>query len=128
MILALALWGCGTSPLDLDNDILSDMLSLSNRTRRAIQDPADPSRIIGLAVEVDIINVGTLPIDLPFTMTWSLLDGQGNVHGSASTRVDETLAPGARRHVSLTLNFPAIPSLEGFSDAVTFDLISQPSN
>ena len=64
LIVALALWGCGTHPLDLDNDILSDMLSLSNRTRRAIQDPADPSRIVGLAVEVDIINVGALPIDL----------------------------------------------------------------
>ena len=128
LVIALVFCGCGSNPLELDNRELSNMLSLANQARRPIQDPADPSRIIGLAVEVDVINVGNLTIDVPFTMTWSLLDGQGKLHGSASQRLDGILVPGASRHVLLTLSFPAIPSLEGFQDAVTFDLVPQSSN
>lgn len=124
LAIALVLCGCVSNPMDPDNRELSNMLSLSNRVKRPIQDPANPSQIIALQVEVDIINVGDLTITVPFTITWSLLDGQGKIYGSASRRLEGNMAPGAKRHVSLTLNFPATPSLEGFSDAVTFDLVT----
>ena len=124
LALVAMLWGCGSGPAGPDSEELSRVLSISNLSKQPIQDTADPSRIVGLTIEVDVINRGALPIVVPFTLTWSLRDRQGQVLGSASRRLEGILEPGASRHVSLTLNFPATPSLEEFQDVVTFDLVA----
>jgi hypothetical protein len=118
----LVLAGCGASPVELDNDQLSDMLSLTNLSKRAIRSPVDPAQIIGLGVEFDVVNVAAAPVEPPFTVVWTLRDGDGRTLASATGRVDAGLAPGSSRHVALTLSFAAVASLEGYTDVVTFNL------
>ncbi|MDP6776113.1 MAG: hypothetical protein QGI83_05050, partial [Candidatus Latescibacteria bacterium] len=64
----LMLAGCGTSPVELDNDQLSDMLSLTNLSKRTIRSPVDAAQIIGVGVEFDVVNVAAVPIEAPFTV------------------------------------------------------------
>ena len=115
--------GCGTGALEWNTDDLSDTLSIGNLVKQPVHDTADPPQIVGLRIQVDVINVGYVPIDVPFTITWSLVDRQGRTYGTASRRFNGSLAAGGSWHVSLSLSFPQTPSLEGFQDVVTFDLV-----
>jgi hypothetical protein len=119
----LILAGCGTKDRVLDTDALSDLLSISNLSKLPIRSSADPSLIVGLAIDVDIINVGNERIDEPFTVTWRLRDAEGNTLGQTATRLAAGLSPGQRRSVTLNITFSPVPDLEGVQDVVTFDLI-----
>ena len=127
LLLTALLTCCGTDDDELDTAQLSTMLSISNLSKIPIKDPSDPSRISGLSIQVDVINVGYWEIDVPFLMTWSLVDGAGHVLGSASKRVEAGLKAGGRVSVFLTVSFSPISSLEGISDVVTFDPLGQMS-
>ena len=127
LLLTALLTCCGTNDDELDTAQLSRMLSISDLSKIPIRDPSDSSRISGLSIQVDVINVGYWEIDIPFLMTWSLLDSAGKTLGSASKRVEPGLKAGGRVSVSLTVSFPSIPSLEGVSDVVTFDPLGQMS-
>ena len=122
VMVGVGLAACGTSPVELDNDQLSEMLSLTNLSKRPIRNPLDATQIIGVGVEVDVVNVAPVPIDVSFALVWSLRDGEGRTLSSASGRIAAGLAPGSSRHVSLTLSFAAVASLEGYRDVATFDL------
>ncbi|HCR16920.1 MAG TPA: hypothetical protein DIU35_05505 [Candidatus Latescibacteria bacterium] len=112
---------CGTKPLELDADDLTNMLSVSNVVKQPVADPSDASRISRVIIDVDVIHVGDFVIDVPFTMTWGLRDQDGNLIGSASAMLAEKMAPGDRRHVTLSISFPPRASLSDLQDALTFD-------
>ena len=113
--------GCGNKPFQLDSDDLTNMLSISNLVKHPIQDPVDSSMMIGVTIDVDVIHTGDFVIDVPFTMTWGLRDGQGALIGSGSIRLVADMSPGARRHVTLDVNFSPRANLNGIQDVVTFD-------
>ncbi len=106
-----------------DPDELSRLLSIGNLVKLPVQDTNDEGMFVGLEVQVDIINIGPIAIDVPFTVTWSLLDGQGGIYGSAIRQIDRTMQPGDSEKVTLIMSFPAISSLSGLQDAVTLDLV-----
>lgn len=120
--LMLILCGCTTSPLEWNTDDLSDSLSIGNLTRTPVHNTADPPQIVGLRIEADVINVGYVSINVPFTITWSVTDGQDRTY-AASKRFNGSLAAGGSWRVLLNLSFPARPSLDEFRDVVTFDLV-----
>ena len=117
------LCACGTGPTSWDNDALSGVLSIGSLSRRPVYSSVDPPQIVGVEIEVDVINVGYGSIDVPFTITWALTDAQGNVSGSASLTRRDYLNPGASWHVSLSIAFPPVQSLDDLQDVVTFDLV-----
>ena len=125
LLLLPALCGCSPNPSEWETDALSDMLSISNVNKQPIRNAADPPQIVGMRVDLEIVNVGRVPIDVPFTVTWSLRDPQGKPYASASRKLTGDMAPGALRRVSLALQFPATPTLNGFQDVVTFDLVNE---
>ena len=122
VLVGMALVACGTNPIGLDNDQLSDMLSLTNLSKRTIRNPLDPTQILGVGIEADVVNVAAVPIEVPFTVVWSLRDGEGRTLSSASGRIEAGLDPGSSRHISLTLSFAAVSDLDGYGDVVTFNL------
>ena len=121
--LALALAGCGADDRGLNTNELSDLLSISNLSKLAIRSSGDPSQIVGLAIDVDVINVGDRIVDVPFLMTWTLIDDDGNTIGSGTKGLEAGLGPGQRRSVTLSIVFAPLTSLDGVRDVVTFDLI-----
>lgn len=123
LALILVFCGCSTSPLEWNTDALSDSLSIGNLTRTPVYDTVDPPQVVGLRIEADVINVGGVPINVPFTITWSLKDDGGYVYGTASKRFAGSLAAGGSWHVSLSMTFPPTPNLAGLRDVVTFDLV-----
>ena len=123
IVALVVLWSCGPSTVSPDSEDLSALLSIGNLVKLPIQNPNAEGSIIGLEVSVDIINTGVITIDVPFTVTWSLLDGEGRIFGTATNRIDRNLASGDRERVTLSLSFPPTPSLSGFQDAVIFDLV-----
>jgi hypothetical protein len=127
LLLTALLTCCGTKDDELDTAQLSSMLSISNLSKIPVRDPSDPSRISGVSIQVDVINVGYWEIDVPFLMTWYLVDSEGDPLGSASKRVEAGLKAGGRVSVFLTVSFPPVSSLEGVSDVVTFDPLGQMS-
>ena len=72
---------------------------------------------------VVVINTGPIVIDVPFVMRWALRNAQGHELASGQKAMPANMAPGAQRQGSLTLTFPAVPSLGGYQDVVTFDLV-----
>jgi hypothetical protein len=118
----LLIQGCGKGPLDLNTDDLDSLLSIANLNRRSITDRSDPPMILGLEIDADVVNVGAVTIRRPLTVTWTLLDPDGDRFASASTRIAGNFPGGETRHFSLVLNFPATASLDRFRDVVTFDL------
>lgn len=114
--------GCGKSPLDLDTEDLDSLLSIANLSRRPMTDRSDPPMILGLEIDADVVNVSTVTIRHPLTVTWALMDPDGDRFASASTRIAGNFPGGETRHFSLVLNFPATASLDRFRDVVTFDL------
>ncbi len=126
--LLVAVVGCGRTPLDWTRDDLSGVLSLTNLSRQPVYNTETPRSVVGLRVQAEVVNTGIVTIDVPFDVTWSLLDAQGKVYASASQRIEDGLLPGERRRVSLVLEFSEIPGLEGYREAATFDLVAAPSS
>ena len=120
--------GCGRTPLEWTREDLSDVLSITNLSRQPVYNAETPPSVIGLRVQADVVNTGIVTIDVPFDVTWSLLNAQGKVYASASQRIEDAVLPGERRRVSLVLEFSAIPGLEGYREAVTFDLVAVSSS
>jgi len=115
-----------TSDPTLDNDQLSTLLSLGAVTKTNLPDLGNPDLIAGLVVDTTVIHTGFLTIDLPFRMTWSMRrDGQ--VVATATRDFPAGFAPGDSVPVRLTLRFTPTSTLSGISDAVTFDLLGDPS-
>lgn len=121
-VFATFLFECAGDPRQLDNADLSALLSISSVTRTRLQDTANPELISGLIVDTTVINTGFITIDVPFRMTWSIRRG-GDVLASATRDFAAGFAPGQSEPVRLTLRFAPIASLDGTSDAVTFDLL-----
>lgn len=119
----LLLAGCGTDDRGLNTDTLSSLLSISNLSRLPLRSAADPSLIVAVSIEVDVVNVGEVVIDEPFTLTWELRSAAGTRMGSATRQLAAGMAPGERRTVSLEITFDPVPDLAGVQDVVTFDLI-----
>jgi hypothetical protein len=114
---------CGSGPSGLDEEDLSNLLAISNVSKSYLSEGGDPGLISGVVVNVDIVNIGAILIDVPFKVTWVLRDPTGDRYAHASQRVDQGLGPGQRLHLTITLRFPPLASLQGYGDAVTFDLI-----
>ena len=121
VLLMIGTKACGTNPVELDVDDLTNMLSVTNVVKQPVPDPSDASRITSVIVDVDVVHVGDFTIDVPFTMTWGLREQGGGLIGSASARLAENMTPGARRHVTLRVFFPPRTDLNNLQDVVTFD-------
>lgn len=121
VVAGMLIQGCGTSPLELDSDELTNLLSITNVVKQPVPDPSDESRITRVIIDVDVVHVGDYTIDVPFTMTWGLREQNGTLIGSSVVRLGEDMGRGARRHVTLNITFPPRQSLNGVQDIVTFD-------
>ena len=126
VLLMICAQACGTNPLELDADDLTNMLSVTNVVKQPVPDPSDASRITSVIVDVDVVHVGDFAIDVPFTMTWGIREQSGGLIGSASARLAEDMTPGARRHVTLNVSFPPRTDLNNLQDVVTFDPLPKP--
>ena len=122
MLVALA---CSESR-SLDNDILSDLLSLGAVVRTPIADTANPELIAGLIIDTTVIHTGFIMIDVPFRMRWALRR-DGSTLASATRDFEAGFRPGDSLPVRLTIRFDPVSSLSGIGDAVTFDLLGEPS-
>ena len=115
---------CSSSPLQLDNDSLSSILSVTN-VQKSTTSAAD-GRISGMVIASTVINAGFITVDVPFLMRWSLLR-DGSVFASTTQQMAAGLSPGDSRDVTLTLVFDPIESVSGLRDAVTFDILPRQS-
>ena len=75
----LLVWGCGSSPVSLETEILSQVLSIGNLNKLEVRDSGDANTIVGLNIQVDVINIGGVVINVPFFMTWRLRGEDGSV-------------------------------------------------
>ena len=116
--------GCGRNSNVLDAEDLSNMLSITNLAAQPVLDQSDPPLIIGVRIDADVVHVGEVPIDVPFILTWRLVDDQNETVGQASKRLDGNLEPGGVRHVTLTVEFEARESVAGLRNVATFDPVS----
>ena len=116
------LFGCDSDPAQLDTDDLTLLLSISSVTKTRIQDTTNPELISGLIVDTTVINTGFITIDVPFRMTWAIRR-DGSVFASATRDFESGFAPGQSEPVRLTLRFDPVATLDGVTDAVTFDLL-----
>ena len=114
------IWGCESNPASQANEDLSRVLAISQLSKVSV--PGDGG-IVGVVINVVVINTGPIVIDVPFVMRWALRNAQGHELASGQKAMPANMAPGAQRQVSLTLTFPAVPSLGGYQDVVTFDLV-----
>lgn len=110
--------GCGNTAVSPDDDALSQVMALSNVSKTPIHQT--DGAITGLTISADVINTGPVPIDQPFFMTWRLREGTATL-STATHRFSGTFDRAERRRITLTLNFPARPSLSGIQDVVTFE-------
>lgn len=117
MLVAMLL-GCGNAAVSPDDDVLSQVMALSNVNKAPITQ-TDGS-IVGLTVSADVINTGPVPIEQAFVMTWRLREGNATL-SAATHRFSGIFDRSERRRVVLTLNFPARPNLSGVQDVVTFE-------
>jgi hypothetical protein len=124
MLLAF-LPACGGDNTLVANQQLSDALSISNVVKREIRDPDDPSQLVGLVVDIDLVNTRLIPIEAPFDVAWTLQDAGGDNFATDTVRIDR-MSSGAVRRLVFTFGFGPIPSLAGFRDAVTFDFVDPP--
>ena len=124
LALVIGLWSCGTRDRALNTDELSDQLSISNLNRLPIRTAGSESMIVGVAIDVDVVNVGNLVIDDAILMTWSLVAPAGGSLGLASRQLAAGLAPGERRNVTLNITLSPVTDLNGVQDVVTFDLVN----
>ena len=116
--------GCSSSPIALDNDDLSSVLSITNISKTPITDTTNAGLVTGLLIDAEVVNTGFFTIDVPFRMTWSLREGGTNI-GTASTSFSAGFSPGASRRVQLRILFSPVATSEGFQDVVTFDIIGR---
>ena len=77
MLLAF-LPACGGDSTLVANQQLSDALSISNVVKREIRDPDDPFQLVGLVVDIDLVNTRLIPIEAPFDVAWTLQDAGGD--------------------------------------------------
>ncbi|MCZ6636061.1 MAG: hypothetical protein O7G87_21910, partial [bacterium] len=63
-----------------------------------------------------------VPIQVPFTITWTLRDSDGSVLGQVSQQLAGLAARG-RERVVVIIPFEARPDLSGIRDEVTFDAV-----
>ena len=127
LLILAALVGCSSDPRGLDNDILSSLLSISNVTKKRLQDTSNPDLVSGVIVDSTVIHTGFLTINVPFRMTWTLrLDGIALA--TATYDFAAGFAPGASASVRVTLRFYPVSDLDNTTDVVTFDLLDDGSN
>jgi hypothetical protein len=125
-VIVACLFGCDSDPRQLDTDDLTALLSVSMVTKTRLQDTTRPELISGLIVDTTVIHTGFITIDVPFRMTWSIRR-DGAVFASATRDFEAGFAPGQSESVRLTLRFDPVATLDGVSDAVTFDLLGTSS-
>ena len=126
MAVVLLCSSCSSDPV-LDDDRLSSLLSVSSVTKTRIQDSANPELVAGVIVDTSVIHTGFVTIDVPFRLTW-MIRREGAGLASATRDFEAGFRPGESLPVRLTLRFDPLPSLDGTSDAVTFDILGDPSN
>ena len=126
MAVVLLCSSCSSDPV-LDDDRLSSLLSVSSVPKTRIQDSANPELVAGVIVDTSVIHTGFVTIDVPFRLTW-MIRREGAVLASATRDFEAGFRPGESLPVRLTLRFDPLPSLDGTSDAVTFDILGDPSN
>lgn len=110
--------GCGSTPVSPEDDVLSQAMALSGVNRSPVTDGT--GAVVGVTISADVINTGPVPITQAFVMTWRLL-ASGSTLATGTYRFSgQAFESGERRHVALTLHFPARSDLSGIQDAVTF--------
>jgi hypothetical protein len=117
---------CSNDSLRLDNNDLSSLLSITDVAKTVVQDDSNPELVAGLIVNTTVIHTGFVRINVPFRMTWQLRR-DGTTVGAASRDFDSGFAPAQTERVRLVLSFPPVVSLDGVTDAVTFDFLDTTS-
>ena len=126
LIALVCLSGC-TSDQVLENEDLSSLLSITDVTKTRIPDVGNPELVAGLTVDSTVIHAGFITVNVPFRMTWTIRR-DGAVFATATRDFPAGFAPGDSVPVRLTLRFDPVTDLSGTSDAVTFDILGDPSN
>ena len=122
----MSMLACTSDPLQLDNDSLSALLSISDVRKTRVQDTANPELMSGLIVDATVVHTGFVTVDVPFRMTWSIRRS-GVTIASATRDFEAGFSPGRSAPVRLTLRFAPVADLGGTSDVVTFDLLEMPT-
>lgn len=122
LTLLLLCWGCSSNPVSQISEDLSRVLSITNLSKFPIPDRQNADLVIGVSIQVDVVNTVDVPIQVPFTITWTLRDGDGSMLGQASQELAGLAARG-RERVAFTIPFEARPDLSGIRDEVTFDVV-----
>ena len=122
LTLALVYWGCSSNPVSQVSEDLSRVLSITNLSKFPIPDRQNADLVIGVSIQVDVVNTADVPIQVPFTITWVLRGGDGAVLGQASQQLAGLAARG-RERVAFTISFEARPDLSSIRDEVTFDAV-----
>ncbi|MCZ6634159.1 MAG: hypothetical protein O7G87_12195, partial [bacterium] len=83
----LVCWGCSSNPVSQVSEDLSLVLSITNLSKFLIPDRQNADLVIGVSIQVDVVNTVDVPIQVPFTITWTLRDGDGSVLGQVSQQL-----------------------------------------
>ena len=124
-LLLLSLTACGADNTLIANEQLSNALAVSNVVKREVRRTANASQLVGLVIDIDLHNTALIPIERAFTVTWRLLESNGNAFAVDVLRV-ERMSLGEVRRLIFTLEFPPTSTLSGLRDGLAFDFVDPP--
>ena len=91
LILLLPLSFCEGNPAAFDDAYLNDVLTISRIRKRTIQG-TDADQISALVLDLQVDNRSDTSVDVPFRMTWTLMERDGTLVGMAVERFPEGIS------------------------------------
>ena len=102
LILLLPLSFCEGNPAAFDDVYLNDVLTISRIGKRTVQD-SDAEQISALVLDLQVDNRSETSVDVPFRMTWTLMERDGTLVGMAVERFPEGISAGGSLRFQLRI-------------------------